>query len=199
MAACVGDHEADQLRARPDDRSDDRLEDFGDRVYQLALRITGAATEAEASVDDALRMAASMTQRFTTESALESWLCVRVACAAYQRLRRRRHVRPVALDDVLPPVNGDDGHFEPIDDWSPRIDAQALQGRIGDVVEAAIEELPADHRTALVLNDADGVSPYDIAEILDVDTSAVRRYVHRARLFVRKRLTEHFATLGERR
>ena len=187
-----------RVRTRPADRAGDRPDDFGDRVYQLALRITGVGTEAEAAVDDALRLAVSTTQRFTAESALESWLRLRVACAAYQRLRRRRHVEPISLDDVLPPVSGADGHFEPIDDWSARIDEQAMQGQLGDIVGAAIDELPVEYRTALILNDADDVSPSDVAEILEIDTSTVRRYVHRARLFVRKRVTEYFAAVEER-
>ncbi len=32
----------------------------------------------------------------------------------------------------------------------------------------------------------------DIAEILDVDVPAIKAYVHRARLFVRKRLSDYF-------
>jgi RNA polymerase sigma-70 factor, ECF subfamily len=59
-------------------------------------------------------------------------------------------------------------------------------------LKEAIDALPADYRTALILHDVEGVSDPHIAEILGVDASAVRSRVHRARLFVRKRLSEYF-------
>ena len=168
------------------------VDHFGDRLYRLALRITGVKEEAEAVVDDALQMAATRT--FSSESALESWLYVRVARAAHQRLRERsQHVQPVGLDDVLPRLSGGDHHFEPMQDWSRRIDDRALQGRLRGVLAAAIDALPADVRTALIMKDIEGISTPDIAAVLDVDVPAVKLHVHRGRLFVRKRLSEYFA------
>lgn len=56
----------------------------------------------------------------------------------------------------------------------------------------AIDALPADDRTAVVLHDAEGTPKSDVAEILGIDVQAVKSRVHRARLFVRRRLSEHF-------
>jgi RNA polymerase sigma-70 factor, ECF subfamily len=168
------------------------IDDFGNRLYRLALRITGVKGDAEMAVDDALRMAA--TQTLSSGSGFDAWLYVRVARAAYRALRQRsRHVQQVVLDDVLPPVNGEDHHFEPMLDWSDRVGDQALQSRLRGIVIAAIDALPADSRTALVLHDLEGLPTSGIAEILDVDVPAVKLHVHRARLFVRKRLSEYFA------
>ena len=55
----------------------------------------------------------------------------------------------------------------------------------------AIDALPPDHRTALVLHDVEGMSDADIAEVLGVDPSTVRARVHRSRLFLRQRLSKH--------
>jgi RNA polymerase sigma-70 factor (ECF subfamily) len=200
MALCMGDVETDRRQAPfPDDRAgaQNAGDDFGDRVYRLALRITGVKDEAEGAVDEALQMAATTTQAFSGASALESWLYLRVACAAHQRLRRRRsHGVPVVLDDLLPPLDGDERHFEEMDDWSDRIGKHALQGKLRGTVTAALDALPADYRTALVLHDVEGVSKPDIADVLGMDVSAVKSHVHRARLFVRKRLSEYFALAG---
>jgi RNA polymerase sigma-70 factor (ECF subfamily) len=168
------------------------IDHFGNRLYRLALRITGVKEDAEAALDDALRMAATLT--FAAESALEAWLYVQVARAAHQTVReRRRQVRPIVLDDVLPPLNGEDHHFEPMPDWSDRIGDQALQERMRGILIAAIDALPADSRTALILHDIERTPKSGIAEILDLDVAAVKLHVHHARLFVRKRLSEYFA------
>jgi RNA polymerase sigma-70 factor (ECF subfamily) len=90
----------------------------------------------------------------------------------------------------------DGRHFEPMDDWSTRIDAYALDDRFRDVLMDAIDALPTDDRTALILCDLEDASTAEIAAILDTDVSTVKRRVHRARLFVRKWLSEYFESAG---
>jgi len=51
-----------------------------------------------------------------------------------------------------------------------------------------------DYRTAIVLHDVEGVSNSDIAEALGIGLLAVKVRVHRSRLFVRKRLSEHLTS-----
>ena len=58
----------------------------------------------------------------------------------------------------------------------------------------AIDGLPPDYRTALVLHDVEGLSNPDIAEALGISLPAVKSRVHRSRLFVRKRLAEYMKT-----
>ena len=55
-------------------------------------------------------------------------------------------------DDVMPSLAAD-GHFQLMGDWSARFDEPAVQGELGVIVAAAIDALPADYRTALILND----------------------------------------------
>jgi RNA polymerase sigma-70 factor (ECF subfamily) len=57
-------------------------------------------------------------------------------------------------------------------------------------LSAAIDELPAAYRTVLVLRDIDGRSTVAIADALGLTIALVKTRVHRARLFLRKRLGE---------
>jgi len=179
---------------RPDDPGavEYLVERYGDRAWQLALRITGVEEDAEEAVEGALRMAARTIHSFTDESAIGSWIDCTVAREAYQRRKRRHGVDEIALDDVVPSLAGDGGHFAAMDDWSIRIGEPTLGGGPQRILIEAIDGLPADCRTALVLHDIEGVSKPHIAEILDVDVPAAMSLVHRARLFVRKRLSEYF-------
>jgi RNA polymerase sigma-70 factor (ECF subfamily) len=183
------------LRREEPEAAERLVERYGDRVYRLAMRITGLNEDAEEAAQDALWTAARKIHMFKGESAFGSWIYRITANAAYQKLRtRRQRSAEIALDDVLPALDGDGRHFEPMDDWSNRVDEQALQGELRDVLQRAIDGLPADYRTALVLHDVEGLSNPDIAEALGISLPAVKSRVHRSRLFVRKQLADYLKT-----
>ena len=196
MEPSMGDADTD-LMAAPSlgdpEGVEQLIERYGDRLYRLALRITDRQEDAEGALEDALRMAASTINSVTAESAIGSWIYRTVARAAYQRRQGRGHVDAAALDDGVPLLN-EDGHFEPMDDWSTRIDEPVLQDGLRSVLAEATDALPADYGTALILHDVEGASEQEIAEILGMDVAAVRSRVHGARLFVRERLSRYFAS-----
>ena len=180
------------LRREEPDAAERLVERYGDRVYRLAMRITGLNEDAEEAAQDALWTAARKIHMFKGESAFGSWVYRITANAAYQKLRtRRQKAAEISMDDVLPSLDGDGRHFEPMDDWSNRVDEQALQGELRRVLQQAIDGLPADYRTALVLHDVEGLSNPDIAEALNISLPAVKSRVHRSRLFVRKHLADY--------
>ena len=183
------------LRREDPEAPEQLVETYGDRVYRLALRITGSNEDAEEAAQDALWTAARKISTFKGESAFGSWLYRIAANAAYQKLRARKSkAHEIAIDDVLPTFDDDGRHFEPMADWSDRVDEQALQGELRRVLGDAIDGLPPDYRTALVLHDVEGLSNPDIAEALGISLPAVKSRVHRSRLFVRKKLAEYMKT-----
>ena len=180
------------LRSEAPDAAERLVERFGDRVYRLAMRITGSREDAEEAAQDALWTAARKIGMFKGESAFGSWIYRITANAAYQKLRtRRQKSAEIAIDDVLPSLDDDGRHFEPMDDWTNRVDEQALQGELRRVLQEAIDGLPDEYRTALVMHDVEGLSNPDIAETLGISLPAVKSRVHRSRLFVRKKLAEY--------
>jgi RNA polymerase sigma-70 factor, ECF subfamily len=151
---------------------------YGDRVYRLTFRITGSREDAEEATQDALWTVARKIDTFKGDSAFGSWLYRIAANAAYQKLRSRKSK---ALD-------GDGRHWEPMDDWSRRVDEHAMQNELRGVLEEAIAALPPDYRTAVILHDVEGMSNPDIAETLGISLAAVKSRVHRSRLYLRQRL-----------
>jgi len=180
------------LRRDDPDATDQLVERYGSRVYRLAVRITGVEPDAEEVAQDALLTIVRKIHTFKGESAFGSWVYRITANAAYEKLRsRRRKINEIALDDVLPSLGVDGRHFAPMEDWSRRVDEQAAQGELRRALTAAIDALPPDYRTALVLHDVEGVANLEIAETLGVSLPAVKSRVHRARLFVRKQLSSY--------
>jgi RNA polymerase sigma-70 factor (ECF subfamily) len=162
---------------------------YGDRVYRLAIRITGNASDAEEVVQDALWTASRKIDTFRGAAAFGSWVYRITANAAYQKLRGRRSQRQeVSWDDLAPKFDEQDQHVEVAVDWSRRLKDPAIETELKSVLTAAIDELPADYRTAFVLHDVEGLSNPEIAETLQVTLAAIKSRVHRARLFLRSRL-----------
>jgi len=167
----------------------------GDRAYRLAIRITGNDEDAEEVVQDAFWSVTRKIETFRGASAFGSWLYRIVANAAYQKLRGRRGRRSdVSLDEVLPFFDEHGAHAEPVADWSPRVDDPSRQTEVRVALTAAIDELPAKYRAVLVLHDVEGLSNGEIGEALRLSVANVKSRVHRARLFLRKRLGDYMTT-----
>jgi len=180
------------LRRGDPDAPELLLDTYGDRVYRLAIRITGNEQDAEEVVQDALWTAARKIGMFKGESAFGSWVYRITANTAYQKLRSRqsrRHEVPWA--DLRPAFDDDRHHVEPIVDWSSKAEEPALQAELRTVLTSAINDLPADYRTAFLMHDVEGLSNPEIAESLHLSLPAVKSRVHRSRLFLRERLSQY--------
>lgn len=124
-----------------------------------------------------------------------SWVYRITANAAYERLRRRHHERHEVSWEAFAPSFDELGHHAaPITDWSARVDDPAAQNELRAELTRAIDQLPPDSRTVVVMRDVDGMSNADVAVALRMSVAAVKARLHRARLFLRERLSRFWAT-----
>ena len=161
---------------------------YGDRVYRLAIRITGNRSDAEEVVQDALWATIRKIDTFRGTAAFGSWVYRISANAAYQKRRTRRVERKMSWEDLGPSFEETGAHVHPDSDWSPRLKDPVLQAELQSVLCAAIDQLPADHRAIFLLHDVEGLSNREIAVALRVKVATIKSRVHRARLFLRCRL-----------
>ena len=182
------------LRRRESSAAERLVETYGDRAYRLAIRITGSGQDAEEAIQDAFWSVVRKIDTFRGDSGFGSWLYRIVANAAYGK-RRRGHGRRLdrSLDEVLPVFDAEGRHREPIADWSARVDDPSVQSELWIVLTAALDELPAEYREVLVLRDVEGWSHREIGEVLGIPVASATTRVHRARLFLRKRLAEYMS------
>jgi len=179
------------LRRRDPAAAERLVASFGERAYRLALRITRNAADAEEVVQDAFCSVIRKIETFRGDSAFRSWLYRVVSNAAYQKLRgtaRRRG--ELSLDEVLPGFRENGEHAESIVDWSPAVDDPSRRTELRVALTAAIADLPADYQPVVLLHDVEGLSTADIAAALRLSIANVKSRLHRARLFLRKRLAE---------
>ena len=179
------------LRRRDPSAAERLVASFGDRAYRLALRITRNSADAEEAVQDAFGNVIRKVDTFRGDSAFRSWFYRVVSNAAYQKVRgatRRR--AELSLDEVLPAFRSNGEYAEPIVDWSPAVDDPSRRIELRIALTAAIADLPADYHTVALWHDVEGLSTAEIAAALGISVANVKSRLHRARLFLRKRLTE---------
>jgi RNA polymerase sigma-70 factor, ECF subfamily len=156
-------------------------------VFQLALNLLGDREEAlEVSQEVFLRVFRTIN-RFRGQSALRTWIFRIVVNQARNRQRwwRRRHQREqVSLDEHIE-LHGD---MPEADGSTP--DRVLHRKELADKLWAALEALPFDERTAIVLREVDGLSYDEIAFSLDVTLGTVKARLTRARQELRAALRE---------
>jgi RNA polymerase sigma-70 factor (ECF subfamily) len=79
-------------------------------------------------------------------------------------------------------------------DWSQTPESALLSQETREVVRRAIDMLPDQYRTVLVLRDIEELSNEDVAEIVGESLAAIKSRLHRARMALREELTKHFGS-----
>ena len=182
----------EQLRRRDEGAAEALVGAYWDRVYRLAFRITGNASDAEEVVQDALWTVSRKIDTFRGAAAFGTWLYRIAANTATQKLRGRRSKRnEVSWEDLGPSFDDKGQHVEAVVDWSRILKDPAIEGELKSVLSSAIDELPADYRTAFLLRDVEGLPYPEIAETLQIKLGTVKSRVHRTRLFLRRGLASY--------
>jgi RNA polymerase sigma-70 factor (ECF subfamily) len=156
-------------------------------VYQLALNLLGDHNEAlDLSQEVFLRVFRTI-DGFRGQSALRTWIFRIVVNQAKNRQRwwrRRFHAQQVSLDDHIRSYGElPAGHFlEP--------DRLLVQKQLAERLQAALDALPFDQRTAIVLREVDGLSYEEIAFSMGVPLGTVRSRLARARETLRAQLRD---------
>jgi RNA polymerase sigma-70 factor (ECF subfamily) len=87
-------------------------------------------------------------------------------------------------------------HPENTPQWLTTPIDQLLNRELAQVIEAAIGELPPKYRIVWVLRDKEQFSTQETAEMLSLSQATVKVRLHRARLFLRNQIRDHYEGLG---
>jgi len=152
-----------------------------DALYGAAYRLTRNARDAEDLVQDSLLRAYRFWDSFQQDSNCKAWLLRIVTNTFINEYQRKKRSREV-LDAATQEQDATDGvlvHAEARDKQSP--DKALLERSVSDDVQKALDALPDDFRTAVVLCDVNGLSYKEIAEIMDCPVGTVMSRLFRGR------------------
>jgi RNA polymerase sigma-70 factor (ECF subfamily) len=166
-----------------------------DAVYRFALRLSGSVDEAEDLVQETFLRAYRAWDQFEQGTRAKSWLftiCRNVFLRRRERAQRHEEIVSEKADRSGPnPVN-------PV--WVSASGSDP-EGRffdsiVDDKIIEAIEALPEEYRTAVVLSDVEGLPYAEIAELIDVPVGTVKSRLFRGRRRLQEQLYEHAVEMG---
>jgi RNA polymerase sigma-70 factor (ECF subfamily) len=186
----VGGREASLIQrcaARDEDACAELVSEHQRMVYQLSLNLLNDHNEAlDLSQEVFLRVFRTI-HSFRGHSSLRTWMYRIVINQARNRQRwwRRRHrAQQVSLDQHIQ----DHGELAELVDRGP--DRIVGQKQLADRIRAALDALPFDQKTAIVLREIDGLSYEEIGFSLGIAVGTVKSRLARAREGLRAQLRD---------
>jgi RNA polymerase sigma-70 factor, ECF subfamily len=156
-------------------------------VVQLAVNLLGDREEAlDLSQEVFLRVFRTIA-RFRGQSSLRTWIyriAINQARNRHRFWRRRHRADQVSLDQHMA------AHGEFVSAGEARPDRMLAQKELAERLQSALDHLPFDQRTAIVLREIDGLSYDEIAYSLGVAVGTVKSRLTRARHALRQELRE---------
>ncbi|TAK52956.1 MAG: RNA polymerase sigma factor RpoE [Gammaproteobacteria bacterium] len=159
------------------------------KVLKLVQRYVRNSAEAEDVAQEAFIKAWRALPAFRGDSAFYTWL-YRIAINTAKNALVANGRRPMTLDLDQPEGVPAQALARMADTSTP--EALALTEEIRRTVNAAIEALPGELRTAIVLRELEGLSYEEIAEAMDCPVGTVRSRIFRAREAIDQGLREVF-------
>ena len=164
---------------------------FHSKVFNLAMSILKNQGDAEEATQDVFMTVIQKADTFKGNSALYSWIYRICVNACLMRLRRRKRDGTVSIEDFMPVFTEEGLHANPVDDWSREVERRILNKELGQVIRKYTDNLSEKYRIVFILSDIDGLSNEETAEILGLSVPAVKSRLHRARLYLRERLSRY--------
>ena len=161
-------------------------------IYNLSFNLTRNATDSQDVTQEVLLTLFKKGHTFQGKSAFSSWVYRITLNASYMKLRTRKKEPNLSIEDLLPSLNGAGFQQEKLQDWSENTEAAFFDKETRRVIQKAVDLLPDKEKVVFLLRDVEGLSTEKVSEILEITVPAIKSRLHRARLFLRKKLASYF-------
>jgi len=162
------------------------------KIYGLSFNLTRNQMDAQDVTQEVLLTLFRKINMFQGKSAFSSWVYRITVNASYMRLRSKKKEPNVSINELMPSFNGAGFQQEKIQDWSENTESLIFTKETRDVINNAVDLLPEKEKVVFLLRDVEGLSSEKAGEVLDITVPAVKSRLHRARLFLRKKLSVYF-------
>lgn len=164
-----------------------------DALYNFALRMTSDPDDADDLVQETYLKAYRFFDKFEKGTNCKAWL-FRILKNSFINMYRRNAKQPAKVD-----YDEVEEYYHLIRDASA--DPNDLQERLfsnllDDDVTRALDALPEEFRTVVILCDIEGFTYEEIAEFVECPIGTVRSRLHRGRKLLRAQLYDYARTRG---
>ncbi|MEX0322085.1 MAG: RNA polymerase sigma factor [Puniceicoccaceae bacterium] len=170
------------------------------RIHRTVWGMMGNESEAHDVAQDAWIKAWNNRDRYNFQSQFSTWIHRIAVNTALDALRKRKRLRDKVVSLFTDQSGGTSSvsSTEPEADGRDRARPSSLQNpvlhaqnkELGELIQNAVQELPEDQRTVLVLREYEGYSYSEIAKALDIQPGTVMSRLHLARKKLQSRLSK---------
>ena len=160
-----------------------------DALYGFALKLARARDDAEDLVSDTVLRAFERWEQYRLGTNIRAWLFT-ILYHLFVSRTRRIDAREVSDSDGEPGRATRDavGEADP--------EGRFYDSFLDEEIVRAIESLPDEYRTALVLSDIEEMRYAEIAKLLDIPEGTVKSRLFRGRRLLQRKLRDYAETMG---
>src|SRR5437588_7842248 len=147
------------------------------QAYNMAYRMTGNRDDAEDLTQEAYLRAYRSFDKYNRALPFENWFFRILSNLFVDGLRRKPKQAPLSLDQ---PINdpSENNYVLEIPDAGADPEEQILKDVMDERIQCALQKLPKEFRTAVLLCDVEGLSYEDIARTMATSIGTVRSRIH---------------------
>lgn len=163
-------------------------------VYNIAYRTLGHEEDAKDASQEALIKVFKSISQFTGDAQFSTWLyrVVMNTCKDYMRKQKSRH------EHVIQDEEEATYFLENLADQENNQPEKHLERQlINNSIHSALEQLPLQHKSAVVLRDIQGLSYEEISIIEECSVGTVKSRINRGRKYLREILSKDAVIAGE--
>lgn len=172
---------------------EDELLPHADALYNFAYHLTYNEADANDLVQETFMKAFRFINLYESGTYSKAWLFKILKNAFINEYRKKKkEPEKVDYDDVITFSDEDDDNSAAYFDLREEL----FDGIMGDEITVALNRLPIDFKTVILLCDVEGFSYEEIAKIIDIPIGTVRSRLHRARNVLKESLKEYAQKMG---
>ena len=168
-----------------------------DAVYRFALRLSGSVDEAEDLVQETFLRAYNAWDQYERGTRAKSWLftiCRNVFLRRRERAQRHEEILSENVDRDGPGPEASNPLWSSTAGFDP--EGEFFASIVDERIIEALEDLPEEYRTAVVLSDIEGLPYAEIAEMVGVPVGTVKSRLFRGRRRLQEALFDHAVEVG---
>jgi RNA polymerase sigma-70 factor (ECF subfamily) len=179
-------------RGRDDtiDRFEALLREYQAAIYRFAFRLCGNRDSAEDLLQESLIEAFEAFGRFRVGTHFDRWVYRIMRNTYVDRVRREPKSKVESLDARLVLLGGEEISRELVD-LSSAPDTALMARTLDGPIQEALDALPEEFRTVVILVDLEGLSYEDVREVLGCPVGTVRSRLHRGRSILKEKLKRY--------
>lgn len=166
------------------------VDQWKDMVYNTCLGMLQQVNDAEDVTQEVFVQVYESIKYFKGESKLSTWLYRIAVTKSLDQLRRKKRKKRFAFVQSIFGLNDEEIGVTDPGFYHPGISLENKERAA--IFFKALEKIPENQRTAFVLHKVEGLSYVEVAEIMNTSLSSIESLMHRAKLNLRKILTDYY-------